>query len=78
MAAKLRNGRQSHRSVVGQGQRRKKATISNRLILKSNGKAVVDGLSTLAVAPLVQQAQTSQGGRTPKAMPVHLSNLAML
>ncbi len=40
------------------------------------GKAVVEGLN-MAIRH-TRQSQTSQGGRIPKAMPIDLSNLAML
>jgi large subunit ribosomal protein L24 len=39
-------------------------------------KAVVDGLN-IAIRH-TKQSQTSQGGRQPKAMPIHLSNLAIV
>ena len=40
------------------------------------GKAIVDGVK-MAVRH-VKQSQTTQGGRTPKAMPIDLSNLAVV
>jgi large subunit ribosomal protein L24 len=40
------------------------------------GKAVVEGIN-MAVRH-TKQTQTSQGGRLPKAMPIDLSNLALL
>ena len=40
------------------------------------GKVVVEGVN-MAVRH-TRQSQTSQGGRIPKAMPIDLSNLAML
>jgi large subunit ribosomal protein L24 len=39
-------------------------------------KAVVDGLN-IAIRH-TKQSQTSQGGRQPKAMPIHVSNLAIV
>lgn len=39
-------------------------------------RAVVDGLN-IAIRH-TKQSQTSQGGRQPKAMPIHLSNLAIV
>jgi len=42
---------------------------------KSN-KAIVDGLNIAIRA--TRQTQTSQGGRLPKAMPIDLSNLALV
>ena len=38
-------------------------------------RAVVDGLN-IAIRH-TKQSQTSQGGRQPKAMPIHISNLAI-
>jgi ribosomal protein L24 len=43
---------------------------------KKAGKAVVDGVN-IAIRH-TRQSQTSQGGRIPKAMPIDLSNLALL
>ncbi|MGR3270282.1 50S ribosomal protein L24, partial [Thalassococcus profundi] len=40
------------------------------------GKAVVEGLN-MAIRH-TRQSQTSQGGRIPKAMPIDLSNLAIV
>ncbi len=40
------------------------------------GKAVVDGIN-IAIRH-VKQSQNDQGGRQPKAMPIQLSNLALL
>lgn len=40
------------------------------------GKAIVDGVN-VAIRH-VRQSQTTQGGRTPKAMPIDLSNLAIV
>ncbi|MGB1179794.1 MAG: 50S ribosomal protein L24, partial [Lentibacter algarum] len=40
------------------------------------GKALVDGVN-MAIRH-TKQTQTSQGGRIPKAMPIQLSNLAIL
>jgi large subunit ribosomal protein L24 len=39
-------------------------------------RAVVDGLN-IAIRH-TKQSQTSQGGRQPKAMPIHISNLAIV
>ncbi len=41
-----------------------------------SGKAVVDGVNISIRA--TRQSQTAQGGRIPKAMPIQLSNLALL
>ena len=40
------------------------------------GKAVVDGIN-IAIRH-TRQSQTEQGGRLPKALPIQLSNLAIL
>ena len=39
-------------------------------------KAIVDGINMAIRA--TRQSQTSQGGRIPKAMPIDLSNLALV
>ena len=39
-------------------------------------RAVVDGLN-IAIRH-TRQSQTTQGGRQPKAMPIHISNLAVV
>jgi large subunit ribosomal protein L24 len=44
--------------------------------LKKGDKAVVDGVN-VAIRH-TRQTQTNQGGRQPKAMPVDLSNLAIM
>ena len=41
-----------------------------------SGKAVVDGIN-MAIRHK-KQSKTTQGGRTPKAMPIQLSNLAIV
>ena len=41
-----------------------------------SGKAVVEGIN-IAIRH-AKQSQTNQGGRVPKAMPVDLSNLALM
>ena len=72
MAAKLRSG---DKVVVLAGKDKgKEGTIS--LIDPKAGKAVADGLN-MAIRH-TRQSQTSQGGRLPKAMPIDLSNLALL
>jgi large subunit ribosomal protein L24 len=43
---------------------------------KDKGKAVVEGLN-MAIRH-TKQSQTSQGGRVPQAMPIDLSNLAVV
>ena len=72
MAAKLRSG---DKVVVLAGKDKgKEGTISS--IDPKAGKAVVEGLN-MAIRH-TRQSQTSQGGRLPKAMPINLSNLAIL
>jgi large subunit ribosomal protein L24 len=72
MAAKLRKG---DKVVVLTGKDKGKTGEISSVDPKA-GKAVVDGLN-IAIRH-VKQSQTSQGGRTPKAMPINLSNLAIV
>ena len=72
MAAKLKKG---DKVVMLTGKDKgKEGTISS--VDPKAGKAVVEGLNIAIRA--TRQSQTSQGGRIPKAMPVDLSNLALL
>ncbi|UYV36371.1 50S ribosomal protein L24 [Rhodobacteraceae bacterium D3-12] len=72
MAAKLKKG---DKVVVLTGKDKgKEGTISS--INPTAGKAIVDGIN-MAIRH-TRQSQTSQGGRLPKAMPIALSNLALL
>jgi large subunit ribosomal protein L24 len=72
MAAKLKTG---DKVVILTGKDKgKQGTISS--VDPKAGKAVVEGLN-MAIRH-TRQSQTSQGGRIPKAMPIALSNLAML
>ena len=72
MAAKLRKG---DKVVVLTGKDKgKQGEISS--VDPQSGKAVVDGLN-MAIRH-TRQTQTDQGGRQPKAMPIQLSNLALL
>ncbi len=72
MAAKLRKG---DTVVVLTGKDKgKQGEIT--LVDPKAGKAVVDGLN-IAIRHQ-RQTQTTQGGRTPKAMPIDLSNLALI
>jgi len=72
MAAKLKKG---DKVVVLAGKDKgKEGTISS--VDPKAGKAVVEGINIAIRA--TRQSQTSQGGRIPKAMPVDLSNLAIL
>ncbi len=72
MAAKLRKG---DKVIVLAGKDKgKTGTIAS--VDPKAGKAVVDGLN-MAIRHQ-RQTQTSQGGRTPQAMPIALSNLAFV
>lgn len=72
MAAKLKKG---DKIVVLAGKDKgKEGTIAS--VDPQSGKAVVDGVN-MAIRH-TRQSQTSQGGRLPKAMPIDLSNLALL
>ena len=72
MAAKLRKGDK----VIVLAGKDKGAKGEIKSIDPKAGKAVVDGVN-MAVRH-VKQSQNSQGGRTPKAMPIQLSNLAVV
>ena len=72
MAAKLKKG---DKVVVLSGKDKgKEGTISS--VDPKAGKAVVDGINIAIRA--TRQSQTTQGGRIPKAMPIDLSNLAIV
>ena len=72
MAAKLKTG---DKVVVLAGKDKgKEGTITS--VNPKAGKAVVEGLNVSIRH--VKQSQTSQGGRQPKAMPIDLSNLALV
>lgn len=72
MAAKLRKG---DKVVVLAGKDKGKQGEITSVDPKAN-KAVVDGVN-IAIRHQ-RQTQTNQGGRQPKAMPVDLSNLALM
>ena len=72
MAAKLKKG---DKVVVLAGKDKGKQGEIQSVDPKA-GKAIVDGIN-IAIRH-VKQTQTSQGGRQPKAMPIDLSNLAIL
>ena len=72
MAAKLKKG---DKVVVLAGKDKGKQGEITAVFPKEN-KAVVDGVN-VAIRH-TRQTQTSQGGRTPKAMPIDLSNLALM
>lgn len=72
MAAKLKKG---DRVVVRTGKDKGRiGTISG--VNPKTGKAIVDGVNM--VVTHTKQSQKSQGGKLAKAMPMQLSNLAML
>jgi large subunit ribosomal protein L24 len=72
MAAKLKKG---DKVVVLTGKDKgKQGEISS--VSPKDGKAVVDGIN-ISIRH-TKQSQASQGGRLPKAMPIDLSNLAIV
>jgi len=72
MAAKLKKG---DKVVVLAGKDKgKEGEITS--VNPSAGKAIVDGVN-IAIRH-TRQSQNSQGGRIPQAMPIDLSNLALL
>ena len=72
MAAKLRSGDEV--IVLAGKDKGKKGKIQS--VDPKAGKAVVEGIN-IAIRHQ-KQSQNSQGGRTPKAMPIDLSNLAIV
>ena len=72
MAAKLKKG---DKVVMLTGKDKGREGTISSIDPKAN-KAVFDGLNIAIRA--TRQSQTAQGGRIPKAMPVDLSNLALL
>ena len=72
MAAKLKKG--DTVVVLAGKDKGKRGTIAS--VDPKAGKAVVDGIN-IAVRHTKQSAN-SQGGRIPQAMPIDLSNLALL
>ena len=72
MAAKLKKG---DKVVVLAGKDKGKQGEITRVMPK-DGKAIVDGIN-IAIRHQ-RQSQTAQGGRLPTAMPIDLSNLALL
>jgi len=72
MAAKLKKG---DKVVVLTGKDRGKQGEITTVMPKEN-KAVVEGVN-IAIRH-TKQSPTSQGGRLPKAMPIDLSNLALV
>jgi len=72
MAAKLRKG---DKVVVLAGKDKGKQGEITQM-MPAKGKAIVDGVN-IAIRH-TRQSQNSQGGRVPQAMPIDLSNLALL
>ncbi|MEM8869849.1 MAG: 50S ribosomal protein L24 [Pseudomonadota bacterium] len=72
MAAKLRKG---DKVVVLAGKDKGREGEITR-VLPKDGKAIVDGIN-IAIRH-TKQSQSSQGGRIPQAMPIQLSNLALV
>ncbi|QFT57773.1 50S ribosomal protein L24 [Sulfitobacter sp. THAF37] len=72
MAAKLRKG---DKVIVLAGKDKGK-TGNIQSVDPKSGKAVVEGINMAIRA--TRQSQESQGGRIPKAMPIDLSNLAIV
>ena len=72
MAAKLKKG--DNVVILTGKDKGKKGEISS--VNPDANKAVVDGLN-MAIRH-TKQSQASQGGRQPKAMPMDLSNLAIV
>jgi large subunit ribosomal protein L24 len=72
MAAKLRKGDK----VVVLAGKDKGTQGEISAVNPAKGKAVVEGVN-IAIRH-IKQTQTSQGGRVPVAVPVNLSNLAIL
>jgi large subunit ribosomal protein L24 len=72
MAAKLKKG---DKVIVLAGKDKGRQGEITRVMPKE-GKAIVEGIN-IAIRH-VRQSQNSQGGRIPQAMPIDLSNLALL
>ena len=72
MAAKLKTG---DKVIVLAGKDKGKTGTISSVNPKAN-KAIVDGINIAIRA--TRQSQTTQGGRLPKAMPIDLSNLAIV
>ncbi len=72
MAAKLKKGD----TVVVLTGRDKGKQGQILQVMPKDDKAIVDGVNV--ALRHTRQSQTSQGGRIPKNMPIHLSNLALL
>ena len=72
MAAKLRKG---DKVIVLAGKDKGREGEITR-VMPQDGKALVEGVN-IAIRH-TKQTQASQGGRIPQAMPIQLSNLALV
>ena len=72
MAAKLKKGDKV--VVLADKDKGKQGEVT--AVMPKDNKAIVDGVN-IAIRHQ-RQTQNSQGGRTPKAMPIDLSNLALM
>ena len=72
MAAKLKKG-DKVLVLTGKDKGKQGEILS---VAPKDHKAVVEGINV--ALRHTKQSQTSQGGRIPKAMPIDLSNLAMI
>ncbi len=72
MAAKLKKG--DTVMVLTGKDRGKTGTITE--VMPKDGKAIVDGVN-IAIRH-TRQSANNQGGRLPKALPIQLSNLAII
>ncbi|MGY6549188.1 MAG: 50S ribosomal protein L24 [Roseinatronobacter sp.] len=72
MAAKLKKG---DKVIVLTGKDKGKTGEIDRVMPKDN-KAVVSGIN-ISIRH-TKQSQTTQGGRLPQAMPIDISNLALV
>ncbi|MCR9087481.1 MAG: 50S ribosomal protein L24 [Rhodobacteraceae bacterium] len=72
MAAKLKKGDKV--TVLAGKDKGKQGEITR--VMPKDGKALVDGIN-ISIRH-TKQSQATQGGRVPTAMPIDLSNLALL
>ncbi|MDA1237669.1 MAG: 50S ribosomal protein L24 [Proteobacteria bacterium] len=72
MAAKLRKG-DKVRVLAGKDKGKEGEILQ---VFPAKGKALVEGIN-IAIRH-VKQSQSTQGGRVPKAMPIQISNLALM
>jgi large subunit ribosomal protein L24 len=72
MAAKLRKG-DKVRVLAGKDKGKEGEILQ---VFPAKGKVLVEGIN-IAIRH-VKQSQSTQGGRVPKAMPIQISNLALM